>query len=421
MRKKRRKENTNTNIDIPHDLNLVEQDSIFRKIVIWGVLPIWLILLVLALSPFTGDPAAPIKNVIISTLGFIVSLSLVGMGWLQGRKIKLKKTLTIVLVGYLGILLISTLFAYNKGLAISEVILWFTLCVIAFYIHLLVKNEKEIEWILLWVVIAIGLSSVYGFLQKYGIDPFPWSTRNVEEYRGLPSSYANPNFAGHALIFAVITSLALALYYFSVVWRKSDEISEENKASQKWIWVKLAVTIVAFILTSSHLYLTRMRSARIALLVALAFALFYLLVGKKWHPRKIVGFALGLSLVGVVLIVIMFYILSSVGSDKPLPFDNSLNLRLNGYYGAVKMILERPVFGFGPGNYRFANIPYWTNYEKLWFTLEKKRNYHVHCDPLEVLIDGGILAGVFYFAMILLALSGEYIYTEIPKISSPDM
>ncbi len=387
------------------------QDSILRKGIIWLGIPVWLLLLVLALSPFTGDPSAPIKNVIISVFGFASSIVVLGTSWWEGREAKVKKTLLMVLGGYFAILLISTFFAYNKGLAISELVLWFTLCIIAIFINILVQKESEIEWILLWVVISIGLSSVYGFLQKYGIDPFPWSTRNVEEYRGLPSSYANPNFAGHALLFGVITSLALTLYYFSVVItnlkrKEQEHRTSEHKTSLKWFLIKLIISIIAFILTLAHLYLTKMRSARIALLVAFAFAMFYLLLGKKWHPRKILGFALGISVIALVLIVAMFYILGAGSSNKPLPFDNSLNLRLNGYYGAVKMILENPILGFGPGNYRFANIPYWTNYEKLWFTLEKKRNYHVHCDPLEVWIDGGVLAVVFYFAMILLGIIG---------------
>ncbi|MCX8065307.1 MAG: O-antigen ligase family protein [Candidatus Hydrogenedentes bacterium] len=412
MKEKRRyKDNLNGMTNVGESLESVERDLLLRRITVWGIFPVWILLVVLTLSPFTGDPSAPIKNLIISFWGFIGSIVVVWMAWYKGLEIKLKKSLSIFIGGYLCILMFSTIFAYNKGLAISEIVLWFTLCAVAFSIHILIREERELEWILLWVVIAIGLSSVYGFLQKFGIDPFPWSTRNVEEYRGLPSSYANPNFAGHALLFGVITSAGLTLYYFSLIFRDIKNNSEENSSSLRWNWIKLAISLVAFFLTFTHLYFTRMRSARIALLMSFCFALFYILYGHKWHPRRIIGFALGLSVVGVVLITIIFYILGMVGNESPLPFDNSLNLRLNGYYGAVKMILERPLLGYGPGNYRFANIPYWTNYEKLWFTLEKKRNYHVHCDPLEVLIDGGILAGVFYFGMILLGfVGGIYLY-----------
>lgn len=411
----RKKKKVNSSVDNLENIKKTDvfysDDPLVRRLFVQIFIPIWLILLVLALSPFTGDPSAPIKNFIISTFGVFASIAVIWIVWNEKRKVEINRTISIILGGYLAILLISTLFAYNKRLAISELVLWITLCAIALFIHILVKKEVELEWILLWVVIATGLSSVYGFFQKFGIDPFPWSTRNVEEYRGLPSSYANPNFAGHALLFGVITSFALSLFYLSKLRECLNNNEKRNIKNLKWLLVRLLVSGIAFILTLSHLYLTRMRSARIALLMALLFSVFFLLWGRRWQIKKLIGFLLGTSALGVIGIVISFYILSSVGAEKPLPFDNSLNLRLNGYYGAVKMILEKPILGFGPGNYKFANIPYWTNYEKLWFTLEKKRNYHVHCDPLEVLIDAGIFGGVFYFGMLLLGiLGGIYLY-----------
>jgi len=398
MGRRNRKENTKTDVinDTP--------TSHLRKIAVYVVIPVWLLAVVLSLSPFTGDPAAPIKYLIISVFVFILSAITLGMLWFENYQVQLKKSLVFMLCGFLLFMLAALLFAKNKGFAISEFSIWFMLCAIAFFVHILVVEKKEIWWILSWVIIAIALSSVYGFFQRWGIDPFPWSTKNVEEYRGLPSSYANPNFAGHALLFAVITGVGFIMALFNELKKYIRE--EEKYKTFIGTLVKLSLFVVGFLLTFLHLYLTRMRSARIALLVAIAFFVFYLLIGKKWKIKSVLAIGGGLVFLAVICVILLFILLSKGYPQGSLPLDNSLNLRLNGYLGAVQMIKEQPLLGYGPGNYRFENIPYWTRYEKLWFTLAKKRNFHVHSDPLEAMTDAGIPGGLFYFGLILLGFVG---------------
>ncbi|MGC8737538.1 MAG: tetratricopeptide repeat protein [Candidatus Hydrogenedens sp.] len=377
--------------------------SFLRKTAIYVIIPLWLLAVVLSLSPFTGDPAAPIKYLIISVFVMLLSAITLGITGLGNFQPQFKMSLIFVLSGFLLFLLLSTLFARNKGFAISELSIWIMLCGIALFVHILVTNEKEIRWILTWVMVAIALSSVYGFFQRWGIDPFPWSTKNVEEYRGLPSSYANPNFAGHALLFAVITGIGFLVTLFNEFKNiKKEGISK----SLILVLLKLLLFSICFILTFIHLYLTKMRSARIALAVAITFFVFYLCIGKKWRTKTILTLGGVLVSFAVVSIIIIFVLLARGYPEGSLPLDNSLNLRLNGYSGAVQMIKNRPILGYGPGNYRFENIPYWTRYEKLWFTLAKKRNFHVHSDPLEAMTDAGIPGGLFYFGLILLGFIG---------------
>lgn len=387
--------------------------SILRKIAIYVVIPLWLLAVVLSLSPFTGDPAAPIKYLIISVFVMIISAITLGMVWLENIQLQFKKSLVFILSGFLLFMILSTVFAKNKGFAISELSVWLMLFAIALYVHILVIDKKEMQWVLSWVIIAIALSSVYGFFQRWGIDPFPWSTKNVEEYRGLPSSYANPNFAGHALIFAVITGIGFILTSLKEVRNLQNDIR-----SKPFILalIKLLFFTVCFVLTFTHLYLTKMRSARIALIVAIAFFIFYLWIGKKWGIKSVLTIGSVLVFWAIVGIVIIAVLLAKGYPEGSLPIDNSLNLRLNGYMGAVQMIKDRPLLGFGPGNYRFENIPYWTRYEKLWFTLAKKRNFHVHSDPLEAMTDAGIPGGLFYFGLIVLGFIGGLSFVKKHKL-----
>ncbi len=395
MGRKHREENVKQEIVNETTVNFL------RKIAIYVVIPIWLLAVVLALSPFTGDPAAPIKYLIISVFVAILSGIVLGMVWLGNYQPKMKKSLVLMLGGFLLFMFLATIFARNKGFALSELYIWLMLCGIAFFVHILNTSEKELRWILCWVMIAIALSSIYGFFQRWGIDPFPWSTRDVEEYRGLPSSYANPNFAGHALLFAVITGLGfiITLLY---EWKRF----RQEGGSLKLTFLKLLLFLICFLLTFTHLYLTRMRSVRIALFVAVIFFLFYLSTGKEWGTKTVLRIGMILLVIASLGIIVILALLANGYPPGTLPVDNSMNLRVNGYLGAVQMILHRPLLGFGPGNYRFENIPYWTRYEKLWFTIARKRNFHVHSDPLEAMTDAGIPGGLFYIGLILLGFIG---------------
>lgn len=377
--------------------------SFLRKTAVYVIIPFWLLAVVLTLSPFTGDPAAPIKYLIISVFVMLLSAITLGMTWLGNFQPQLKKSLVFMLSGFLLFMMLAALFARNKGFAISELAIWLMLCGIAFFVHILITDEKEMRWVLSWVMIATALSSVYGFFQLWGIDPFPWSTKNVEEYRGLPSSYANPNFAGHALLFAVITGIGFLL----ILWDELKRYREEkNQKTFVLTLLKLSLFGICFLLTITHLYLTRMRSVRIAIVVAITFFVFYLWIGKKWGIKSIVALGGVLITFAVIGIIVIFALLAKGYPEGSLPLDNSLNLRVNSYFGAAQMLRNKPILGYGPGNYRFENIPYWTRYEKLWFNLAKKRNFHVHCDPLEAMTDSGIPGALFYFGLIFLGFIG---------------
>ncbi|HOV32070.1 MAG TPA: tetratricopeptide repeat protein [Candidatus Hydrogenedens sp.] len=414
MGRKNREKNIRKEVVASVTVNTFES-SIFRKIAVYLIIPLCLLTVVLALSPFTGDPAAPIKYLIISIFVFIFSALSLIMVWLEGINLKFKKSLTFMLGGFLLFMFLATIFARNKGFAISEFSIWLMLCFLALFVNVFVVNVKETWWVLGWVMVATALSSVYGFFQQWGIDPFPWATRSVEEYRGLPSSYANPNFAGHALLFAVITGIGGIV---TLVYETRKSLIEENRKNFKLTILKLALFVICFLLTFTHLYLTRMRSARIALSIAILFFIFYILLGKKWEIRWILSVGGILLILAAIQIVILFALLAKGYPQGSLPVDNSVNLRLNGYLGAVQMIKDKPLLGYGPGNYRFDNIPYWTNYEKVWFTLAKKRNFHVHCDPLEAMTDAGIPGGLFYFGMILLGfIGGMYLVKQSKSFS----
>jgi len=240
-----------------------EQDSILEKAQ-RVVIALWVCLLVLMLSRYTADPSTPIKQLITSFTALVLAL-LCLVGLLLGRqRFRIATRTTLVLALFLGVNCIAAVMSEHRGHGLATVREWTEFALIALVASQVFRRPEHIWRLLTVIVLAVTLSSVYGFAQWMGVDPFPWSLMNVEEYHGLPSTYANPNFAGHVLVMALIMALGLAF--------------RERKRLNLLFLVPLA-------LMGAHLYLTHMRGGRVALLtVAVVF-----IVARSGAPNRSVS------------------------------------------------------------------------------------------------------------------------------------
>jgi tetratricopeptide (TPR) repeat protein/O-antigen ligase len=234
--------------------------------------------------------------------------------------------------------------------------------------------EPDRAWRLVAVVVAaLSAASVYGFMQRAGWDPFPWASTATVEYRGLPSTFGNPNFAGHALVPGIILALALAT-------RPRLRIP----------------ALAAALLMAAHLWQTGMRGGPVAVGAALVLFGAWSAAGRLRGARPGRA-ALTLALTVLVGLVAAGALLSAYRATHAtwLPVsDSSLVLRYNSAHGAARMVLEHPLTGVGPGNYERLNAAWWTPFEQRWYALRGLKNDHVHCEPLEAGAEGG-LAGLF--------------------------
>ncbi len=359
--------------------------------VLRGAIYFWIAALVFALDPRTEDPATPIKHLATAVLAVgIVLIWAVGLWTNRVPYRNLSHTLSCVVL-FFGILAVSAAVSDAPNRGIQALAPWVVFAVIGFVAYQTFPHTRHLRNLIRVLVACVALSSVYGLAQHFGWDPFPWSMRDVEEYRALPATYGNPNLAGHAMVVA----LALCAGLLVDAWQRKR-------------WAELPAYLVPGAVMAAHLGFTHMRSGPVALGMALVFVVVTLDAYRRMQRPQYATFRswyaawIGFSACAALFLVLA---LATLGLAPLLDLDSSLQLRLNGYQGAATLFLENPIFGVGPGNYAFHNIAHWTNFEALWYALENKRNFHVHNEWLEMAVECGIpglaaLIGLFLFSII---------------------
>ena len=352
-----------------------------------GVFYAWVVGLVLALYPYTEDPATPIK-VLLSAVALLALTGIGAVGLLRGTiALRPVSAPVYLLFVWLALLSFSAVVAEHPARSLHALLPWVLFGTLALFAHQLFSHTRHVRNLFRVIVGATVLSSLYGFLQFAGLDPFPWAQVNVEEYRGLPATFGNPNFAGHTLIIAIVLAGGLLVDGWHRAQRRSAVL----------------FPAVALLILVAHLNLTHMRGGVVALLLGgLAVTLMLLLRARK--HTALFGGAAGVVAVGMLLLI------------AAVVAATSLQLRLHGYYGATQLFLDHQLFGVGPGEYTYHNIPYWTDFESLWYAFEGKRNHHVHNEWLEVGIEGGLPA---LFVLVLLFLHGLIAPFRRPARPSP--
>ncbi|MCC6142404.1 MAG: O-antigen ligase family protein [Candidatus Hydrogenedentes bacterium] len=352
------------------------------------LIALWFLALVLALLPYTSDPTEPIKRLL--TDGFVLLIALAGipLAWKQG--VYLRSPLTVTLLIWMGAQFAAALLSDYPLFSLAALRPFMTLFLLYLFVAQAFGTPAQGWRFFLVVICAAMLASLYGYAQHFGYDPFPWAQRDIEEYRGLPATYGNPNFAGHTLVLALVLAAGLI-------------------AAQGSWWVILPASVLL-----GHLWLTNMRGGWVALASAAALTFGALITRRaiaRPGRRALVAVAIAL-LIGVAGAVAGGVALQQTRGTW-LPLDSSLLLRYNSYFSASEMLLDRPALGFGPGVYALDIAAYWTPYEEQWFASEGRRNTHVHNDFLEAGIDAGA-PGILLYALVLalgilaaLRLAGE--------------
>lgn len=333
---------------------------------------------ILALWPGTVSPAQDPKYLLIGMLPLFL-----GLAWLlQRRKDSSDEFVTGVplgfLLGFLAFELAAALASRHLNYSLHSYAPFLAMGLICLVVAQVCRTPEQAWRVLLWIGAAVAVSSVYGLAQRLGLDPFPWATREVEEYRGLPATYGNPNVAAHTLNLGLLILLGLS-----------------TQRGRRWCLL-LAIPV------AMHLWMTEVRAARVAVPAGLCMAgLGYIFYRYAGQTRR----SLGLVCVASVLIggcaIAGAMAFSKVATGTLLPTGHTYLLRYNSYFGASQMIVDQPLLGFGPGTYRIENPPYWTPYEESFFATDSKYNANVHNEYLETGVESGFVGAFCYIGFLL--------------------
>ncbi len=345
---------------------------------------------ILALWPDTHSPSHDPKYLMIGVLPLLL-----GIPWCIYRWKNPSAHFRIAipfgfLFAFLAIGLVAAIASGHQAYSLATYAQFLALGLICMLVAQCCRTPGQAWRILLWIGGAVALSSLYGLAQKAGWDPFPWATRDVEEYRGLPATYGNPNVATHTLNLGLLILLGLSM-----------------RSSMRWC-------LLLIVPVAAHLVFTEVRAARVAIPAGIAVAglgyVVYRYTRKPLRSLWYVGFAcalIGVCAGGGTMI------LSKAWTGSWLPTGHTFLLRYNAYFGASEMILDRPLLGFGPGTYWIENPPYWTPYEQSFFATNGGYNAHVHNAFLESGVTTGLGGAVAYtgflVSLIVLSLGAAFV------------
>jgi O-antigen ligase/tetratricopeptide (TPR) repeat protein len=334
---------------------------------------------VLAMYPYTYDPSGPIKVLLYHWAAFALAAYVLVGGWLGRVPFRLPRVFLPVLAPFAGLCVLAAALSDYPGHSFTEAGKFAVLALFYLVASQVYRTPGQVRRLMLTVCLAVALASVYGFFQHFGMDPFPFEESGGEAHTTMPATFGHPNYAAHTLVLTLIFALYLS-----------------TKRSRIWCLGLAALFLV-------HIRITGVRGGVLALAAAAACVGVAWLVGRRVR-RPVPAAALSL------LIVIALGALGLAGAmaltnyrtGSPFPLDGSLLLRYNSYFGASRMILSKPVLGYGPGVYEIENPRFWTPYEQRWFAEKNLMNQHVHNDLLEAGIDAGLPGAALYLGFIIL-------------------
>ena len=341
------------------------------RLILRAAAALWVCALVLALSPMTLDPASPPKIMLTAVFGAVFVLA-AGFSRPRAAGTPPFVMLTWAWVAWQAVCALRSPFPENALFSLHfPVFLALTATGAAWCMR---TPRQFFRWTSFFLA-AMTAAAGYALAQRLGYDPFPWSNREVAEYRLLPATFGNPNIAGHALALGIAAAAVMV-------------------TRNRLALIPLAVLLL-------HLHATRMRGGPLALAAAAVLFVSFHLVGRRVKAPAARA-AASLLLAALVLSAGAGLLMARNHARERLwfPSDGSMVLRYNGWFGAVEMFRDHPVTGVGPGNYALANAEYWTPFEQRWFALKGMKNAHAHNEYLEAAAETG-LPGLFLFLCLI--------------------
>lgn len=315
-----------------------------------------------------------------------------------------KHPITLLLLLHLAWIGVTSLHAGAPIIALKFLLakIWYV-ATYYFLAGLLLKTEKDIQTFFKWVFIPL-LGTVVVVMVRHAATGFSFVDINF---------VLNPFYRNH------VNYAAILVVFFPFLWYAP---SWAPRYSSKW-W-GLVGSIAFFLLA---IYFSYTRAAYVSLVIAAgAYFIIRLRLMKVVIGAALIGMIMGLNFVAHN----NKYLDYAPDFNKTImheKFDNLLEAtakgedistmeRLYRWVAGVHMVAEKPLMGFGPGNF----YPYYEQYTVQSFTTYVSDNPEqsgIHCYYLMIAVEQGII-GLFIFLTLCFSvlLKGEQLYhqTTVP-------
>lgn len=339
---------------------------------------------------------------------------------------------------------------------------FFTYGIIFFLTLQVFRDFSRIRSLAEVMVVSAAIASFYGIMQFFGLDPLKWAEVPFELRRSF-STYGNPTLLAGYLVISFPLSLAIFLsakerwetvsYGIFTLMIFFCILTAFTRAS----WLGILVQIIAAAFLFPYLYLLFKRSlagkeqriVTILYMVSGVFlvTLFVLLLLRLIGKSEVLGYSWNMSVAIIAGIFAVFYVPSFVfllakyyraaalrtlamslsaallligvnfytmqSSKSPMSLMNraqsvaqveagSAGTRVEIWTAAIKMVKDRPVFGFGPDTFRLVSRMYQTKiYARVsQFTVaDNAHNYILQ------IASGTGLAGLAFFLLLIFAFA----------------
>lgn len=303
--------------------------------------------------------------------------------FLLGRRLTFRLTFKspeIYVLLLSGWLIVASVFSDTGAYAIGNAVN-VALC-ISTGLYLAFTFSRKQQMLIIALAAHIGV-----VISRFAISRgWPEATFGTDEWSGI---YVNPNLLGPVAAIGIVATVLLA-------------ISLIKKLNKRWQWVAIIATADIVLFDISVLIRTRAFTSILSALVAVI-VISVVFAGSRLsnleHRQRLwTAFVVG-STASVIAAITFLYLFGSTISGRLFP-KAVLQERIFAWDHSWAGFIERPWLGWGQG-VAWSN-PIFRRLDLYW-TVENIG--HSHSAYLDVLLSGGVIAGVLAGTYILLAMS----------------
>ncbi|MEM1122492.1 MAG: O-antigen ligase family protein, partial [Bacteroidota bacterium] len=314
-----------------------------------------------------------------------------------------KHPITLLLLLHIAWIAFTALHATDKVIAFKFLLakIWYV-ATYYFLAGLLLKTEKDLKTFFKWVFFPLLLTVVVVMIRHAG--------------RGF--SFEEVNFVLNPFYRNHVNYAAILVVFFPFLWYAPAWVA---RFSGRW-WA--LVGAIAFMLLA--IYLSYTRAAYVSLIIAAgAYGIVRFMLMKIVISGALITTILGLNFVAQN----NKYLELAPDFDKTIThskFDNLLEATAKGedistmervyrWVAGVHMVIDKPLVGFGPGNF-YPNYPKYTVLSFTTYVSDNPEQSGIHCYYLMTAVEQGVI-GLLIFLSVCFAvlLYGERLYHQAAK------